>query len=56
MDWFIIVFFTFKIAVVGTGMFFAIKWHHDQGKKKKANQRSVAPTPDSNEMAIKSDK
>ncbi len=52
MDWFIIVFFTFKIAVVGTGMFFAIKWHHDQGKKKEANQRTVAPALDSNETTV----
>jgi len=34
MDWFPIVFFAFKIIVFGTGMFFAIKWHYDQGKKK----------------------
>jgi len=26
---------TFKVLVFGTGMFFAIKWHYDQGKKKK---------------------
>ena len=25
----------FKVAVFGTGMFFAIKWHYDQGKKAK---------------------
>lgn len=24
---------TFKILVLGTGMFFAIKWHYDQGQK-----------------------
>lgn len=35
MDWFPIVFIVFKVLVLGTGMFFAIKWHHDQGKKKK---------------------
>jgi hypothetical protein len=36
MDWWIpIVFGTFKIVVLGTGMFFAIKWHYDQGKKEK---------------------
>jgi hypothetical protein len=33
-DWFPIVFFPFKLLVLGTGMFFAIKWHHDQEKKK----------------------
>ncbi|WP_276315367.1 hypothetical protein [Alloalcanivorax xenomutans] len=37
MDWIPIVFFTFKIVVFGTGMFFAIKWHYDKGKKKKEN-------------------
>jgi len=32
-DWFPVVFFTFKFLVLGTGMFFAVKWHYDQGKK-----------------------
>ena len=36
MDWIPIVFVTFKVLVLGTGMFFAIKWHYDQGKKGKA--------------------
>lgn len=35
MDWVPIVFVVFKVAVFGTGMFFAIKWHYDQGKKAK---------------------
>lgn len=35
MDWIPIVFVTFKFLVLGTGMFFAIKWHYDQGKKNK---------------------
>lgn len=35
MDWVPIVLMTFKVAVFGTCMFFAIKWHHDQGKKDK---------------------
>ena len=35
MDWVPIVFIVFKAAVLGTGMFFAIKWHYDQGKKAK---------------------
>ena len=35
MDWVPIVFIVFKVAVFGTGMFFAIKWHYDQGKSKK---------------------
>jgi hypothetical protein len=28
----------FKVLVLGTGMFFAIKWHYDQGKKEKENE------------------
>jgi hypothetical protein len=24
---------TFKVLVLGAGMFFAIKWHYDQGEK-----------------------
>jgi hypothetical protein len=35
IDWIPIVFVTFKFLVLGTGMFFAIKWHYDQGKKGK---------------------
>jgi hypothetical protein len=35
MDWIPIVLVTFKALVLGTGMFFAIKWHYDQGKKVK---------------------
>jgi hypothetical protein len=35
MDWIPIVFVTFKVLVLGTGMFFAVKWHYDQGKKGK---------------------
>jgi len=39
MDWVPIVFVTFKVLVLGTGMFFAIKWHYDQGKKNKEQER-----------------
>ena len=35
MDWFPIVAVAFKFIVLGTGMFFAVKWHYDQGKKGK---------------------
>ena len=35
MDWVPIVFVTFKALVFGTGMFFAIKWHYERGKKGK---------------------
>ena len=45
MDWVPIVFIVFKVAVFGTGMFFAIKWHYDQGKKAKNEaSRSQAAT------------
>ncbi|WP_156379393.1 hypothetical protein [Acidovorax sp. Root402] len=44
MDWVPIVFITFKVLVFGTCMFYAIKWHHDQGKKAKEEaNRSQAP-------------
>ena len=33
IDWTPIVLVTFKALVLGTGMFFSIKWHYDQGKK-----------------------
>ncbi|WPB55382.1 hypothetical protein [Xylophilus sp. GOD-11R] len=33
MDWVPLVFVTFKLLVLGTGMFFAIKWHYDKGTK-----------------------
>ena len=33
IDWTPIVFVTFKALVLCTGMFYAIKWHYDQGKK-----------------------
>lgn len=35
MEWIPIVFVTFKLAVLCTGMFYAVKWHYDQGKKAK---------------------
>jgi len=35
IDWIPVVFVTFKVLVLGTGMFYAIKWHYDQGKKGK---------------------
>ncbi len=36
LNWVPIVFLVFKLVVFGVGMFFAIKWHYDQDKKKKA--------------------
>jgi hypothetical protein len=38
MEWIPVVFVIFKGLVLGTGMFFAIKWHYDQGKKGKAKE------------------
>ena len=41
MEWFPLVFIVFKLLVLGTGMFFAIKWHRDKDKaeKEKGNKR-----------------
>lgn len=33
IDWIPVVFVIFKFLVLGIGMFYAIKWHYDQGKK-----------------------
>ena len=42
MEWIPIVLVTFKVLVFGTGMFFAIKWHYDQGvKEKKTDMRAL---------------
>jgi len=38
VDWTPVVFVTFKVLVLVTGMFFAIKWHYDQGKKGKEKE------------------
>lgn len=46
-DWFPLVFFPLKIAVLGVGMFFSIKWHYDQESKSdgtgRAGRRSDRP-------------
>jgi len=39
MEWFPVVFFTFKALVLGIGMFYAVKWHYDQGKKGRVAER-----------------
>jgi uncharacterized protein YqhQ len=39
MEWIPIVLVTFKVLVFGTGMFFAIKWHYDQGKKEQDKEK-----------------
>ncbi|MFL9878426.1 hypothetical protein PQR63_08540 [Herbaspirillum rhizosphaerae] len=41
MEWIPIVFVTFKALVLGIGMFFAIKWHYDQGKKEKNTEKET---------------
>jgi len=39
MDWIPIVLVTFKLLVLAIGMFYAIKWHYDQGKKVKVMEK-----------------
>lgn len=39
MEWFPIVAGTFKVLVLGTGMYFAIKWHYDKDKAEKEKKR-----------------
>jgi hypothetical protein len=39
MEWIPIVFVTFKVLVLGTGMYFAIKWHYDQGEKEEDSEK-----------------
>lgn len=41
MEWIPIVLVTFKVLVLGTGMFFAIKWHYDQGNKDKVMEKGA---------------
>ena len=41
MDWVPIVFIAFKVLVFGAGMFFAIKWHYERGKKGKETKGAV---------------
>ncbi|HJV02540.1 MAG TPA: hypothetical protein VJ752_18545 [Burkholderiaceae bacterium] len=38
MEWIPVVLVAFKVIVLGIGMFYAIKWHYDQGKKEQDNQ------------------
>ncbi|WP_167693215.1 hypothetical protein [Sphingomonas azotifigens] len=46
MIWVPILLGTFKLAVFGTGMFFAIKWHHDQAKKEKEERARAEQAAD----------
>ena len=41
MNWIPVVLVAFKVLVFGTGMFFAIKWHYDQGAKEKEMDMSA---------------
>ncbi|WP_028100360.1 hypothetical protein [Pseudoduganella violaceinigra] len=41
MDWIPFVLVTFKVIVLATGMFFAIKWHYDQGKKEQVREKAA---------------
>ncbi len=45
MEWFPIVAGTFKVLVLGTGMFFAIKWHYDKGKEEKEKRKNETSAP-----------
>lgn len=38
VDLFPLIFFPFKIIVLLVGMFFSIKWHYDQDKKKQVEE------------------
>jgi len=44
MEWIPLVLVTFKALVLGTGMFFAIKWHYDQGKKQEEKHAVLLAT------------
>jgi hypothetical protein len=33
MDWLPVVFILFKVAVLGAGMFFVVRWHYEQDRK-----------------------
>ena len=43
IDWVPVVFVTFKVLIFGACMFYAIKWHYDQGKKG-ADKRALLRT------------
>lgn len=40
-----LIFFPFKLIVLGIGMYFAIKWHMDQDKKKRDETTSRQQPP-----------
>ena len=43
-DWVPVAFIVFKAAIFIPCMFFAIKWHYDQGKKKGKDTRTLVLT------------
>ena len=52
MDWVPAVFIVFKVLVLGTGMFFAIKWHYDQGIKEKGKEKLSAVLREGGKAAL----
>lgn len=52
MDWIPITFGTFKALVLAIGMFFAVKWHYDQGKKGKQEESRAVLRAGGNVAAI----
>lgn len=45
MEWIPVVLVTFKLVVFATGMFFAIKWHHDRAKQDREKKDKCPPPP-----------
>lgn len=41
IEWIPVLLVTFKLLVLGIGMFYAIKWHYDQGKKDKDKKKET---------------
>ncbi len=41
MEWIPVALVAFKVLVLGVGMFFAIKWHYDQGEKEKDKSKEM---------------
>lgn len=56
MEWVPIFLITLKITVFSTGMFFSIKWHYDQDRKKKEEAgKAQAPaehTPEASDQGV----
>jgi hypothetical protein len=52
MDWVPAVFIVFKVLVLSTGMFFAIKWHYDQGRKEKGKEKLSAVLRSGGKVAV----